>query len=318
MSTSTNYIPFVGITFDGIHSSSLGLYRVGDGSRYNENLLPSLMDKTTERPSGDGMYYFGTNFQQKSWTLDFAFDNVNQEQLDSIMRLFGAAAKEPKKLVFDEHRDYNLLDEQGVPIVKKYYLAKVVEIPTLKTICFDEKGKDGKWIDIYKGEFSVELVNYEGLGYKGETNYYECFILNSEDKEGIEVQNKGVSRVYPTFYIQRAAESESTIYNFSILSSEEVSETDSIYPYGLTVNNLEFQLCGDDAYDNGLLIDCEKGLIWGTYNGVKTSNIYNKYISSGYFFDLPVNLTETSDKIYFQGTTNNLALYGIRFQERLY
>jgi hypothetical protein len=33
---------FIGFTFGGIHSSKLGLVRVSDGSRYNEDLLPPL------------------------------------------------------------------------------------------------------------------------------------------------------------------------------------------------------------------------------------------------------------------------------------
>ncbi|MCI6366906.1 MAG: hypothetical protein MR911_10500 [Spirochaetia bacterium] len=33
---------FVGFRFGGIHSSDLGIKHVSDGSRYNEDLLPSL------------------------------------------------------------------------------------------------------------------------------------------------------------------------------------------------------------------------------------------------------------------------------------
>jgi len=33
---------FLGFTFNGVHSSELGLTRVSDGSRYNENLYPTI------------------------------------------------------------------------------------------------------------------------------------------------------------------------------------------------------------------------------------------------------------------------------------
>jgi hypothetical protein len=33
---------FIGFTLGDIHSSELGLMRVSDGSRYNEDLLPPL------------------------------------------------------------------------------------------------------------------------------------------------------------------------------------------------------------------------------------------------------------------------------------
>jgi hypothetical protein len=33
---------FIGFTLGNVHSSELGLVRVSDGSRYNEDLLPPL------------------------------------------------------------------------------------------------------------------------------------------------------------------------------------------------------------------------------------------------------------------------------------
>ena len=33
---------YIGFTFGDVHSSELGLVRVSDGSRYNEDLLPPL------------------------------------------------------------------------------------------------------------------------------------------------------------------------------------------------------------------------------------------------------------------------------------
>jgi hypothetical protein len=32
---------FLGFTYGGIHSSTLGIVRTSDGSRFNENLLPT-------------------------------------------------------------------------------------------------------------------------------------------------------------------------------------------------------------------------------------------------------------------------------------
>jgi hypothetical protein len=33
---------FIGFTFNGKHSSELGIVRTSDGSRFNENLLPTI------------------------------------------------------------------------------------------------------------------------------------------------------------------------------------------------------------------------------------------------------------------------------------
>ena len=53
---------FLGFTYNGIHSSELGIFRVSDGSRYTENLLPTIQDKTVQVPGADGTYYFGSYF----------------------------------------------------------------------------------------------------------------------------------------------------------------------------------------------------------------------------------------------------------------
>ena len=43
---------FVGFTYNNVHSSSLGIVRTSDGSRFNENLLPTIQDKTVQVPIG--------------------------------------------------------------------------------------------------------------------------------------------------------------------------------------------------------------------------------------------------------------------------
>jgi hypothetical protein len=47
----------------------LNIYRVSDGSRYNENLRPTFQDQTSTVQGGDGTYYFGTTFQNRQITL---------------------------------------------------------------------------------------------------------------------------------------------------------------------------------------------------------------------------------------------------------
>ena len=36
---------YLGFTFNGIHSSELGLVRVSSSNRYDDNLLPTIQDK---------------------------------------------------------------------------------------------------------------------------------------------------------------------------------------------------------------------------------------------------------------------------------
>ena len=225
MITSNKYIPFVGLTYDGVHSSELGLYRVSDGSRYNDNLLPSFSDKTLERPFTDGMYYFGANYQQKDWSIEFAFDHVTKAQLRKIKQLLGKGSKIPLKLIFDEDRDYSKLDneeinnnieiyhnhmlssgissesfetedEENFPELK-YYMAKVANPPELKTLCFEENGED-----IYKGELTVNFLSYTPYGY-GKLNYESAFLNKGiySTKFVSSTLNNGDVEVYPLIFI---------------------------------------------------------------------------------------------------------------------
>lgn len=225
MITSNKYIPFVGLTYDGVHSSELGLYRVSDGSRYNDNLLPSFSDKTLERPFTDGMYYFGANYQQKDWSIEFAFDHITEAQLRKIKQLLGKGSKIPLKLIFDEDRDYSKLDneeinnnieiyhnhmlssgissesfetedEENFPELK-YYMAKVANPPELKTLCFEENGED-----IYKGELTVNFLSYTPYGY-GKLNCESTFLNKgfSSAKFISSTLNNGDVEVYPLIFI---------------------------------------------------------------------------------------------------------------------
>jgi hypothetical protein len=46
---------FIGFTYGGEHSiDKFGIYRISDGSRYNDNIIPQLTDKTADIPGGDG------------------------------------------------------------------------------------------------------------------------------------------------------------------------------------------------------------------------------------------------------------------------
>lgn len=315
------YEPFVGLTYDGVHSSELGLYRVSDGSRYNEDLLPSFSDKTTERTGADGMYFFGSNYQQKNWTIEFAFDHITKEQLLKIKKLFGAGAKKPKQLIFDEDREYNSIGIEDTielihnhnlgeiseeitteePAMQRYYLAKVAQPPQLKTLCFDELDNEGNIVDIYKGELTVEFTSYTPFAYAPITE------LDGASGE-ISYKNLGNVRVSPQFYFETNIKEG---LSFKLYSLEEANTVAGIYPNALIAKNITL---ADN--ENGIIVDCEVGIIYGAINGVKTTNIYNSYITSGHFFDLPLSVGGDSDIITIECT--NLTCNKMIFQEKYY
>jgi hypothetical protein len=55
--------PWLDFKYGDNYASDFGLIRVSNGSRYNDNLLPTLNDKTADVPGGDGMYYFNSYYK---------------------------------------------------------------------------------------------------------------------------------------------------------------------------------------------------------------------------------------------------------------
>ena len=132
---------YLGFTYNGTHSSNLGIVRTSNGSRFDENLLPTMQDKTVQVPGGDGTYYFGSYYTQKPFSIPFAFDNLTEEKFENLKRHFGD--KKVHDLIFDEKPD-------------RVYRAKVTGTATIKHIPFDSA--DGT---IYKGEGTIQFTCYE-------------------------------------------------------------------------------------------------------------------------------------------------------------
>ena len=123
-----------------MHSSDLGIVRTSNGSRFDENLLPTMQDKTVQVPGGDGTYYFGSYYTQRQFSVPFAFDDLTEEEFKLLKKHFGG--KEIRDLFFDEKPD-------------RIYSAKVTGTATIKHIPFNENG-----MTIYKGEGSIQFTCY--------------------------------------------------------------------------------------------------------------------------------------------------------------
>ena len=117
---------FTGFSFNGIHSSQLGIHRVSNGDRYTELLQPEIEDIYNPIPGSDGNHYFGSHYRTKPITITIAYDSITEEQFRHIVRLF--STKQVCSLIFDE-RPY------------KVYAAKIAQPIQLDYICFDESKK---------------------------------------------------------------------------------------------------------------------------------------------------------------------------------
>ena len=177
---------FLGFTFNGVHSSELGIFRVSDGSRYTENLLPTIQDKTVQIPGADGMYYYDSAYTQRQFNLSIAFDGMTEEQFINLKKLLGD--KKIHNLIFDE-----------APY--KVYKVKTTGAPNLKFVCFDEPlnnslytstsegysnkeelyGAGSKRVTrrIYKGEGQINFVAYSPFA-RSRFKYIDDYIRTNE------------------------------------------------------------------------------------------------------------------------------------------
>lgn len=152
--------PFVDFKFGANYASDFHLLRTSASSRYNDNLIPTLTDKTAEVPGGDGMYFFSTQHKQRQFTVNVAFDNVTESDLSNIRQWLNG--KEIKDLIFDE-RD------------TVAYKAKVTGTPAFKYIAFDEAETKGTSSNTHPTR-KVDDSNTKIIRYKGEgTITFTCF-----------------------------------------------------------------------------------------------------------------------------------------------
>lgn len=281
---------FIGFSFNEHRSESLGIVRVSDGSRYNEDLVPTTQDKTVQVPGGDGFYYFGSDYTQKPFTIPIAFDELTEKQFRELQQVFGT--KELGKLVFDE-RPY------------KYYMVKSGK-PQLKYICF---GKDGE--RIYKGEGTLTFTAYYPFA-KSAFKFLEKEIEKETGKEvyvlrktypNIEewaeasgMKARGILDTIP-------AESTENTYPISVYNAGDL-EADFILKFNGAPNsamNIELsqQNVGDKKAvlnlksfslkntDTGFQINTKTNLIEGFNAEGLTGTLYNENITQGDFFKIP-------------------------------
>lgn len=154
------YDDFTGFTFDGLHSSKFNIIVTSNGNRYSEDLFPSPKDNTIDMPRRDGLIYVSSKLQVKNFTLNIAYDKLDESQFRAMRTWL--SKKELAPLIFDE-RPY------------KKYMVKASAAPKLNYICFDEDMDDSQihlvsqassgnnTQRIYKGEGSITFVCYDGV-----------------------------------------------------------------------------------------------------------------------------------------------------------
>lgn len=321
---------FIGFTFDNKHSSELGIVRVSEGSRYDENLLPSIEDKFVRVPGGDGNYFFGSYYTERDFNISIAFDNLSEEQFRDLRQHLNG--KKKGELIFDE-----------TPY--KVYKVKVATSPNLKYICFDKEGDDGKRIRIYKGEGSISFKTLSPFAkskhkwlseYRSSTTstalIEEDNLLTKEDLYNPKLVELGDNvdewaAASGMKENQKETEGEDihdydtynngtiNLFNPGDVETDFILKTTDSKEITFTLNgNPELKINpitlkdGDVSYQINSKTELIEGL---NAEGSLTGNIYNEYIAGGSFFKiqpgestltLPSDLTNVEikyDYLYF-------------------
>jgi hypothetical protein len=297
---------FIGFTYNGIHSSTLGIIRTSSGDRYNEVLLPTMQDTTIQVPGGDGTYYFGSYYAQKPFTVNFAFDELTETQLRVLRQTF--ADQKVHDLIFDE-------------LPYKVYSAKVTPAPTIKYICFN----DGQGARIYKGEGTLSFVAYSPLArsrYKFLSDYTAANIPEWSDGADTEYYKNldewsaasGMSATgagYDTF----SSASLCAVINPGdvpvdfLLMFPKDSTNIGLQKNGSIVNSISLNI-PDSIVENWLLYDSAKHLLSGVTdtnytagNFVSDGNTYNRYITNGDFFQILLLTAADNGRLVVTTTT---------------
>ena len=273
---------FIGFTFNGTHSSSLGIVRTSNGSRFNENLLPTIQDKTVQVPGGDGTYYFGSFYTQRAFSVSFAFDSLTEERFTTLKRWLGD--KQIHELIFDEWP-------------YKAYQAKITGSATIKHIPFNENG-----VRVYKGEGTVQFTAYYPYAQSSFKFLNDAKAANLTNIEEWGDSSKMRANPYivgdtSISYDELSANSINlynagdieTHFQFKINFADGKIPASKIYIDGDTSRQLiwnEIKVKGADTY---IKINTKLNIIEG-YNAEdkKTGNVYNQYIEAGSFFKIPL------------------------------
>ena len=267
---------FIGFSFNEHRSESLGIVRVSDGSRYNEDLVPTTQDKTVQVPGGDGFYYFGSDYTQRQFSINIAFDELTEKQFRELQQVFGT--KELGKLVFDE-RPY------------KYYMVKSSK-PQLKYICF---GKEGD--RIYKGEGTLNFTAYYPYA-KSVHKFLDEYSDKNKDEwkeaSGMRPSKQTTEFTYDTFdendtvRVYNAGDLEADfILKFNGAPSDAVNIELSQQDVSDKKAFLNLKKFGLKNADTGFQINTKTNLIEGFNAEGLTGTLYNENITQGDFFKIP-------------------------------
>lgn len=308
-------LDFYGFTFDGEHSKEMGFYRVSGGDRYQEDMIPQFSDKTVVVPGGDGTYFFGSNYTQRQFQIQIAYDDISEAQFRDMRQLF--TKDKIGRLIFDEWP-------------YKYYMAKVQSPPQLNYICFDKEVADtddesvvihnhtlnprqsepaqvvsASTERVYRGEGTIQFVCYypfarsvsRNSGYFSEYSNVNEWLNTSGIASEPQISGRDI-----------------IIYNPGDLATDfKAFYAGNAFPSSVYLTNgdtnlgqISFSTISNPS-DQYICINSRTNLIEGynSLDGAPTGNLYNQYITSGDFFKLPIVADASDSSVVFHSSGND-------------
>ena len=281
---------YVGFSFNGKHSSEFNIVRTSGGSRFTENLLPTVQDKTIAVPGGDGAYLFGTHYTQRPRQISFAYDNLTERKLAEMIKWL--EANQVGELILDEwpHKAWdakvsasptiNFIPfdieewEDDADDVRRYKGEGTVTFTAYQPYAHNPKGK--KWIEDY-GKDDPNLVSLlTVLGVARKSNY-DSFYENDEKNGECKVNNTG--DLSANFNLELTIV-PNTSYTISATKLEGMLAT-------VTYGTLKFTAAADFEESRRVRINNKLHLIEELDDkGKITGVVHNDWITAGDFFKL--------------------------------
>lgn len=314
---------FISFSYNGVHSTDLGIVHVSSSDRYADALLSTIQDKTVQVSGSDGTYFFGSYYTQRPITLIIAFDSMTETQLRRARVLFGDKQSHP--LVFDEEP-------------YKVYYAKVTGTPQYNYICFNNYEDDSNINPrIYKGEGTINFICYDPFAHcPNQYKYLDQWAVNDPSWYKYDNKNewnlsagllstKGTgTAAYDTFLNRSfklynpgdvAADFKLIIPIGASFSGIKVSNNEDLESHTLNFN-APVTAKGNDTH---LLFNSKTNLVEGLNivgtTVTRTGNLYNEKIGDGHWFRIPINQGNKiwnftiNDYSAAQGTDNPILEY---------
>lgn len=253
---------FLGFQLGEDHSYKLNITRVSTNDRYQDTLLPNFTDAVVQVPGGDGTYYWDSYYTQKPIQVDFAFDDLRDEDLRKLRQMF--SSREIKPLIFDE-------------FPYKKYMVKCAQPPVLKYLCFDQYE-----FRIYKGEGTVQFIAYYPFAFSVVSpslaySLKGAIINNNGDMPAnLNILFK-LDDIASNIMLELRDDKDNTI---GTMMFEDIKKLDA-----------------DDVY---IMINSQTQLIEGLDDKKqKTGTLYNRFLMTGDFFWPPVGRSVLYSSVKF-------------------